>query len=136
MTAAARRRVHAGILAALLEGDADPAEIVHHAEAAAEEDVVAEFAAVAARRAAALESHREALSHYLRAADFLERLALREQAALLFELASAAYIVSRLDVAFPSIERATAIYRELGDHHLGGEVPASALALPVVLGRR
>ena len=35
MTAAARRRVHAGILAALLEAGADPAEIVHHAEAAA-----------------------------------------------------------------------------------------------------
>src|SRR5262249_52118954 len=92
MTAAARRRVHAGILAALLEAGADPAEIVHHAEAAAEEDVIADYAAVAARRAAALESNREAFSHYLRAADFVDRLPTAEQARLFDELASAAYI--------------------------------------------
>jgi predicted ATPase/DNA-binding CsgD family transcriptional regulator len=115
MTAAARRRVHAGILAALLEADADPAEIVHHAEAGSEEDVVAEYAAVAARRAAALESHREAFSHYRRAADFAGRLPTDEEAALQFELASASYVVSRLDVAFPAMERATALYRTLGD---------------------
>jgi ATP/maltotriose-dependent transcriptional regulator MalT len=115
MTTAARRRVHAGILAALLEAGADPAEVVHHAEAANEEDVVAEYAAVAARRAAALESHREAFSHYLRAADFAGRLPDEEAAALSFELAWAAYVVSRLDVAFPAIERATARYRTIGD---------------------
>jgi DNA-binding CsgD family transcriptional regulator/tetratricopeptide (TPR) repeat protein len=115
MTAAARRRVHAGILAALLEAGADPAEIVHHAEAASEEDVVADYAAVAARRAAALESHREAFSHYRRAADFASRLPAEEEAALYFELGSAAYAVSRLDVAFPAIERATVLYRALGD---------------------
>jgi DNA-binding CsgD family transcriptional regulator/tetratricopeptide (TPR) repeat protein len=115
MTAAARRRVHSGILAALLEAGADPAEIVHHAEAAAEEDVVAEYAAVAARRAKALESHREAFSHYLRAADFVDRLPAEEQAVLLEELASSAYVVGRLDLAFPTIERATTTYRELGD---------------------
>jgi predicted ATPase len=85
MTAAARRRVHAGILAALLEAGADPAEIVHHAEAAAEDDVVAEYATVAARRASALESHREAFSHYLRSADFADRLPPTKAAALLFE---------------------------------------------------
>ncbi len=121
MTAAARRRVHAGILAALLEAGADPAEIVHHAEAAAEDDVVAEYATVAARRASALESHREAFSHYLRAADFADRLPPAEEAALLFELASAAYVVSRLDAAFPAIERAIAIYRNLGDRRSVGK---------------
>jgi DNA-binding CsgD family transcriptional regulator/tetratricopeptide (TPR) repeat protein len=121
MTAATRRRVHAGILAALLEAGADPAEIVHHAEAAAAEDVVAEYATVAARRAAALESHREAFSHYLRAGDFAEGLPAGEEAALRFELASAAYVVSRLDVAFPAIERATTLYRELGDEPAVGK---------------
>jgi hypothetical protein len=58
---AERRRLHARILAALLEEDADPADIVHHAEAAGAEDVVAAYALVAARRAAALESNREAV---------------------------------------------------------------------------
>ena len=59
---AARRRLHAEILAALLSVDADPADIVHHAEAAGAENVVAEYALVAARRAAALDSNRGVLA--------------------------------------------------------------------------
>ena len=86
--AAARRRLHAEILDALLAADADPADIVHHAEAAGAEDVVADYALVAARRAAALESNREAYSHYRRAADFVDRLPAAEQAAVLEELAT------------------------------------------------
>ena len=78
--AAARRRLHGEILEALLAADADPADVVHHAEAAGAEDVVAEYALVAARRAAALESNREAYSHYHRAADFVDRLPPAEQA--------------------------------------------------------
>ena len=84
---AARRRLHAEILEALLAADADPADIVHHAEAAGAEDVVADYALVAARRAAALESNREAYSHYRRAADFVDRLPPPEQATVLEELA-------------------------------------------------
>ena len=71
---AARRRLHAEILEALLAADADPADIVHHAEAAGAEDVVAEYALVAARRASALGSNREAYSHYRRASQFVDRL--------------------------------------------------------------
>ena len=112
---AARRRLHGEILEVLLASDADPSEIVHHAEAAADDEVVAGYAAVAARRAAALESHREAFSHYPRAADFVDRLPSIEQAKLLDELAWASYTVNRLEVAFPAIERAIEIYRELGD---------------------
>jgi DNA-binding CsgD family transcriptional regulator/tetratricopeptide (TPR) repeat protein len=112
---AARRRVHAAILEALLAADADPADIVHHAEAAGADDVVAEYALVAARRAAALESNRQAYSHYRRAADFLERRPLAEQAALLEELAIAAYYANRIDRAFPAIEGAIWVNGELGD---------------------
>ena len=82
-----RRGLHAEILAALLEQGADPADIVHHAEAAGAVDVVAEYALVAARRAAAVDSTREAFSHYRRAADFAERLPASEQATLFEELA-------------------------------------------------
>jgi predicted ATPase/DNA-binding CsgD family transcriptional regulator len=112
---AAQRRLHAKILEVLLAGDADPADVVHHAEAAAAVDVVADYAAVAARRAAALESHREAFSHFLRAADFVDRLFPPERAVIFEELAAAAYTVNRLDVAFPAIERAIATYREIDD---------------------
>ena len=112
---AARRRLHAEILAALLAADADPADIVHHAEAAGADDVVAEYALVAARRAAALESNREAYSHYRRASDFVDRLPLLEQAAVLEEFANAAYVVARLEDAFPAIERAIALFGDLND---------------------
>ncbi len=111
----AQSRLHAVILEALLAADADPADIIHHAEAAGTEDVVADHAVVAARRAAALGSNREAHSHYRRASDFLERLAPRERATLLEEFAAAAYVVGRLDDAFPAIERAITAYVELSD---------------------
>ena len=112
---AARRRLHAEILAALLAADADPADIVHHAEAAGAENVVADYALVAARRAAALDSNREAYSHYRRASAFLDRLPAHERAAALEELATAAYAVYRLDDAFRAIERSIAEWTALRD---------------------
>jgi DNA-binding CsgD family transcriptional regulator/tetratricopeptide (TPR) repeat protein len=112
---ARRRRLHAEILGALLAADADPADVVHHAEAAGAEDVVAEYAPVAARRAAALDSNREAFSHFARAAELAHRFPRPDQAVLFEELAQAAYAVDRLEDAFPAMERAIAIYGEVGD---------------------
>jgi DNA-binding CsgD family transcriptional regulator/tetratricopeptide (TPR) repeat protein len=112
---AARRRLHAQFLGALLSTNADPADIVHHAEAAGDQDVVAEYALVAARGAAALESNREAYSHYRRASAFLDRRPLAERAAVLEEWGNAAYLVNRIDEAFDPIERAIDIHRTLGD---------------------
>ena len=112
---ASRRRLHAGVLDALLAAGADPADIVHHAEAAQDEEVVSEYALVAARRAAALESNRESYFHYKRAADFAGSLPAIEHADLLEELATAAYLVGRLDDAFEATEAAIAIHRRLGD---------------------
>jgi DNA-binding CsgD family transcriptional regulator/tetratricopeptide (TPR) repeat protein len=112
---AARRQLHARILAVLLEAEADPAAIVHHAEAAGAEDVVADYALVAARLAAALDSNREAFSHYRRAAIFADRLPVRERATLHEELAAAAYAVYRLDDALEAIQRAIADWKAVGD---------------------
>ena len=112
---AARRGLHAEILAVLLPAEADPADIVHHAEAAGAENVVAEYALVAARRAAALDSNREAYSHYRRASAFLDRLPAPERAAVLEEVARAAYAVYRLDDAFGAIKRSIAEWTALGD---------------------
>ncbi len=112
---ATRRRLHGEILDALLAAKADPAEIVHHAEAAGARDCVAAYALVAARSAAALESNREAYAHYRRASDFVDRLPAPEQGAMLEEYATAAYLVSRMDQAVPAIERAIQVYDELGD---------------------
>ncbi|MGZ8783255.1 MAG: ATP-binding protein, partial [Gaiellaceae bacterium] len=112
---AGRRRLHAEILTALLAAGADPADIVHHAEAAGAENVVAEYALVAARQAAALGSNREAYSHYRRASAFLDRLQAPERAAVLEELASAAYAVYRLDDAFKAIKASIAEWAALKD---------------------
>ena len=117
---AARRRLHGEILHALLADDADPSLVVHHAEAAGAEDVVAEYALVAARRAAALGSNREAYSHYRRASQFVDRLPAAGRARVLEELASVAYAVGRLDGAFVGIERAIDVYRALGDEEAVG----------------
>ncbi|MCK6211601.1 AAA family ATPase [Georgenia sp. EYE_87] len=111
---ARRRLLHARILAALRRRGADPAELVHHAEAAGDVDAVAEHVLTAARRAAALESNREAYAHYRRAADFADRLATAERAALFEELAGAAYVAGHLEDALPAVRRAAALYRELG----------------------
>ena len=112
---ATRRRLHGLIVEALVASAADPADIVHHAEAAGARDVVAEYALVAARRAAAVGANREAHSHYRRALDFVERLPPPERAGLLEEAAASAYAVQRLDRAFEAIEAAIAIYAGLGD---------------------
>jgi DNA-binding CsgD family transcriptional regulator/tetratricopeptide (TPR) repeat protein len=112
---AARRRLHAEILDTLLAANADPAEVVHHAEAAGADDVVADHALIAARRAAAVGANREAYSHYWRACDFVDRLPLDEQAAALEEAATAAYLVGRIDRALPAIKRAIDVHRALGD---------------------
>ena len=112
---AGRRRLHSQFLSALLAANADPADIVHHAEAAGAVDVVANYALVAARRAAALESHREAYAHYRRVSAFVDRRPLAEQATVLEEFGTAAYLVNRIDEAFEPLERAIEIHRGLGD---------------------
>ena len=112
---ARRRLLHAEILEALLEADSDPAEIVHHAEEAGNTEVVSRYALVAARRAAAVESNREAYAHYLRASDFVDWLPSAEAAILFEELAVAAYTVDRHPEALSAIGRAIELNQEGGD---------------------
>ena len=110
-----RRGIHGEVLSALLAAHGDPADIAHHARAAGDDEVLSEYALVAARRASALESNREAYSHYECAVEFADRLDRVEQADVLEEMAAAAYLVGRLDEGFRAIEEAIAIHRELGD---------------------
>ncbi|MGH9290761.1 MAG: ATP-binding protein [Acidimicrobiales bacterium] len=111
---ARRRRLHAEILAVLLAAGADPAEIVHHAHEAGDDDAVADHALLAAREAAAAESNREAYAHYRWAAESIERLPVTERAAVFEELATMAYTVDRLADSFPAIERAIALHAAAG----------------------
>ncbi|MCE0485877.1 ATP-binding protein [Ornithinimicrobium sediminis] len=109
-----RRVLHRRVLCALQEVGADPAELVHHAEAAGDLDVVAEHALVAARQARGARSHREAFAHFSRAAAFADRLDQQGRARLWEDLADAAYLVGRTDEAQHAVGCAVAAYREAG----------------------
>lgn len=113
--ASRRRSLHAEILAALLTLDADPADIVHHATEAADETVVAEFAHVAARRAAAAASNREAHAQFRRALHHVGSKEPQEGGQILEEYSWTSYLVGDLDAAFAAIGKAIEIASETDD---------------------
>jgi DNA-binding CsgD family transcriptional regulator/tetratricopeptide (TPR) repeat protein len=115
LSAVAERGYHARIVDALLVSGGDPADIVHHAERAGNREVVAAHVLRAARRAAALQSSREAYAHFRRALDFLDDLGRREQADVLDEHGAAAYFAGHVDEALASLRAAIEIHRELGN---------------------
>jgi DNA-binding CsgD family transcriptional regulator/tetratricopeptide (TPR) repeat protein len=115
LSAVAQRGYHRRILDALLVAGGDPADIVHHGEAAGAEDAVAAHVLRAARRAAQLESRREAYAHFRRALDFVDGLPQPEQAAVLGEYAAAAYFAGHLDEALDATRRVIEMHREHGD---------------------
>ena len=116
LSAVAQRGYHRRIVDALLVAGGDPADIVHHAEAAGAEDAVAAHVLRAARRAAQLESRREAYAHFRRALDFVDSLTDAERADILGEYAAAAYFAGHLDEALDATRRVIEMHRERGDN--------------------
>ncbi|WP_136707621.1 LuxR family transcriptional regulator [Agromyces sp. H66] len=112
---ARRRGLHEDILRALVDGGADPAEIVHHAAEAGNVDALVAYTPVAARRATSAASYREAYSHLHLAVEFADRYPPGERGALLEEFAWTAYVVGRLEEALDAIDLAVAIADESGD---------------------
>lgn len=110
-----RRQLHRTLLGALQEVGAEPAELVHHAEAAGVPEVVAEHALPAARQARALESHREALAHFRRAARYSDRLTPADRARLWEELAETAHLVGYGDEAVRAADEAIGLAEAAGD---------------------
>jgi DNA-binding CsgD family transcriptional regulator/tetratricopeptide (TPR) repeat protein len=115
LSSVAKRQYHGRVVEALLVSGGDPADIVHHGEAAGAEEAVAAFVVPAARRAAALESNREAYAHYRRALEFMDQMDVRDQALVLEEYAKAAYRTRRLDEALAGIGNAIRLNRARGD---------------------
>ena len=120
LSAAARRKLHAEVLDHLLQTGADPADIVHHAEHAGEEEVVAASALDAARKARALGANAEAYAHFARAAEVAGHHPLPVRAAIFEELAMAAYVAGHNDAALPAIRHAAALYADAGDEEAVG----------------
>ncbi|MBB4932965.1 ATP/maltotriose-dependent transcriptional regulator MalT [Lipingzhangella halophila] len=117
---ARKRRLHGLIVDALLTTGGDPADIVHHAEAAGRTGTVAAHALAAARHAAAMESHREAYGHFRRAAEFADRVGPAERAALFEDYAQTAYQVGHMGEAFTAADRAIALHQDRDDHRAVG----------------
>ena len=122
-----RRRLslHRAALAALSEpraGTPDVARLAHHADASGDADAVLRYAPVAAERATAVGSHREAAAHYARVLRLRDRLSTAERADLLERRSRACYLTDDLDEAIEDVEEALELRRALGQRLEEGEL--------------
>ena len=107
------QQLHAKVLAALVQRNADLGRIVHHARLARAKDAVLEHAPVAGKRAAAVGAHREAAAYFAAALEFSELLDARARVELLERHAYECYLTSQIDAAVASALQALEIWRQL-----------------------
>jgi DNA-binding CsgD family transcriptional regulator/tetratricopeptide (TPR) repeat protein len=113
---------HARILASLQAlGRDDDACMAFHAEAAGDGPAALRYAAAAARRAAALGSHREAAAQFERALLFADQADPATAAGLHDGFAYEASLLDRWQEAADARERALALWREVGDQLREGD---------------
>jgi DNA-binding CsgD family transcriptional regulator/tetratricopeptide (TPR) repeat protein len=114
--------LHARVLALLRTATSpNPARLAHHAEAAGDPEAVLAYAPVAARRAAALRSHREAAAQYARALRFGDMLPLEERGELLVALSYESYLIDKSSEGIAACETALDIWRQIGDRLREGD---------------
>jgi DNA-binding CsgD family transcriptional regulator len=108
---------HRRVLKALLarpDRDQVLARIVHHADACGDVDVLTECAPAAARQAAAVGAHCQAVAQYRRALRHAARLPLEARAELSEALAYEHYLTEDIDAARETCQTALDLYRRLG----------------------
>lgn len=111
-----RAPLHERIVVALLtQSCTDDSRLAFHAEAAGIAALVMKHAPAAARRAAELAAHREAVAQYQRALRFSDGDDARTRAGLYDGLAREASLVDRWQDSADASEAALALWRELGD---------------------
>jgi DNA-binding CsgD family transcriptional regulator/tetratricopeptide (TPR) repeat protein len=110
-----RAALHREALAALAAHDGDTARLVHHADAAGDEEGVLRWAPPAAERAASSGAHREAAAHYARALTLADRVALPRRAELFQCLATECWLTDQFDAAIAAQRQALECHRESGD---------------------
>ncbi|WP_119302585.1 ATP-binding protein [Dongia deserti] len=117
-----RQALHARILAALLErADVPTARLVHHADLAGDSPAVLRFAPLAAERAAALRSHREAAAHYATALRHAGSLPDEARAELNERLSYECYLTDQIQDAIKAREAALALRRTSGNRLKEGD---------------
>jgi DNA-binding CsgD family transcriptional regulator len=100
--------IHRGILSALQDAGAEPSRLVHHAEAAGDDEALLAHAKTAGERAASLGAHTEAVAHYARAirvagdATPADRAALRQRCAI--ELYLTNRVVQAIELQHQAVE--------------------------------
>ncbi|HET8840332.1 MAG TPA: AAA family ATPase, partial [Ktedonobacteraceae bacterium] len=112
-----QQSLHARVLQALTGQHEDPAQfarLVHHALGAHNDGLVAHYAPLAARQAAAQGAHREAAAHYATALLCSTPLSLERMADLLEGRAYECYLTSQMEEATVARQQALPIWRELG----------------------
>ncbi len=111
--------LHRRVLEAL--GDADPARLAHHAEAAGDGEAVLRHAPAAGERAAALGAHREAAAQFARALRHAEGLSPARRAALLERRSYECYLTDRIADAVAARRAALEEHRAAGDRLAEGD---------------
>ena len=111
-----RVALHRRILDVLVDdGVTDAARLAFHADGAGDAAAARGFAVRAAREAAGLGSHREAVAQYERAVAHADRSSRRELADLLHALGTEAALVDLGERALEAISQAIELRHELGD---------------------
>ena len=117
-----RTELHRLVLSTLTAwGTADPARLVHHAEAAGDAEAVLRHARAAGERAAQAHAHREAAAQYARALKFAEKLPLEGRAELLERRAYECFVIDQFDEALETHQHALEYRRRLGDRRVEGD---------------
>ena len=115
LTEMTRRQLNLRVLRAVQDLGYDPARAAHHARVGGDVDSLIQLAPLAARRAADLESHSEAVAHLRTLEPYLDRLD-AEMCADHYDLwAWEEYLVNEVSRAEDAIESGIALRRRLGD---------------------
>jgi DNA-binding CsgD family transcriptional regulator/tetratricopeptide (TPR) repeat protein len=131
-----RAAVNRAILRALQQRrGVDVARLASHAAAAYEADRAFDYGVRAARCAADLGAHREAVHHYRTALGFASPQPAGERAALLDALAAECMVTDQLDEALTAAEEALRLWTEIGDPIRTGAAHVSLENIAYFLGR-
>jgi len=116
LPAGQRNKWNAYMLDALRRHRPDAAaRLAHHADMSGKQDAVLKYAPPAARQAAALGAHREAVTLYRQALNYADTLADAERAELLEHLAYEQYITGKIEDAIAARRQALTLWQTIGD---------------------
>jgi len=117
-----RAAIHGQILTALRSaGTPDDAQLAFHAEGADDTAAVLRYAPAAARRAARLASHREAVAQFERALRFTAGADAAVVAALYDDLATELALLDRAEASAGAVQHALELWRTAGDRLREGD---------------